>query len=113
VAKKQQQQPQGLQLDRFGTYKTFIANLHLYTANGFSMPIVWFVVWDMVDYQTGMLHGASIMRLARITGLSENSVRRAFRTLIKLKLLTVVKEGKVPIYRLHHELKKPNEICPK
>jgi len=90
-------------LDRFGTLRAFIENvLAGLTEDGASTPLVWFVLFGWADGRDGTIRGASIMRLARVTGLAENTVRAAMRKLLAEEMIVVEKPGRVPVYRMPH-----------
>jgi DNA-binding transcriptional ArsR family regulator len=93
--------PEG-EIDRWETHKSFVRSLADWTPRGLAAPLVWFVLWDWCDGKTGLIRGASIARLAKVTGMAPNTVRPALKALREKKLLTVEVDGKVPVYKLFH-----------
>ena len=103
-------EPPPEEIGRFETHHAFVDALSDWTPNGLAVPLLWFVLWDMCQGQTGLIYGASIARLAKVTGMAENTIRPALKALKDAKFLTVEKDGKVPVYRLKHQPKAPPRL---
>lgn len=96
-------------LDRWGTLNAFtearLAGLTATTRSP-SAGVVWFVLFSLANGRTGLVRGASISRLARLTGLARFTVRRSIRALLEAGALSVHdRAGGVPVYELDHVLR--------
>ncbi len=103
-------EPPSEEIGRFETHHAFVAALPDLTPSGLAVPLLWFVLWDMCQGHTGLIYGASIARLAKLTGMAENTIRPALKVLRDEKFLTVEKDGKVPVYKLKHQPKAPPRL---
>lgn len=100
-------------LDRWRTLNLFIANgladLARETRSS-SAGVVWFVLFGLANGRTGLVHGTSIKRLARLTNLDRVTVRRAVNVLLKAGHLSVHdRAGVVPVYHLEHVVAEADE----
>jgi hypothetical protein len=93
-------------IDRWATLNLFARNdLAELTAEtgSTSAGVVWFVLFSLADGRTGLVRGASLSGLARMTALDRNTVRRAVRKLLDRGALSVHdRAGGVPVYYLNH-----------
>ncbi len=101
-------------LDRWGTLNWFTGRardspeaspLSLISGGSNGSPataVVWLVLFAMASGASGLIKGASVTKLAALTGLDRVTVRKAIARLLKDKHITVHEAGKVPVYHMKH-----------
>jgi hypothetical protein len=70
--------------------------------SGRAVGLLWFVLFVLADGRTGVVRGASMNRLERITGMNRTTVRLALRVLANEELITITPSGQVPAYKVKH-----------
>ena len=67
--------------------------------------LLWYVLFTLANGKDGTVRGASVSRLARITGMDRHTVRAALKRLVEAKAVSVHASGAVPVYLLQHVAK--------
>ena len=97
--------------DRFETIRAFYAEGRaaemVESTHCVATLAIWPLLFHLANGRTGMIRGASIKRLARLSGLDPRTVRSAVRILVEMKELVPTEKvhNQVPEYFLPHKTK--------